>query len=88
MSEIPPTITRRGALAGALGTAALAAGGPALAQPVRKPNILFIMADDLGYADLSCYGRQDYETPALDGLAEQGARFTHAYANSSVCSDW
>jgi arylsulfatase A-like enzyme len=51
-----------------------------------QPNILFIMADDLGYADLSCYGRQEYETPALDGLAAQGVRFTDAYANSSVCS--
>ena len=44
------------------------------------------MADDLGYADLSCYGRQDYETPVLDRLASQGAKFTHAYANSAVCT--
>jgi len=50
------------------------------------PNILFIMADDLGYADLSCYGRREYATPALDRLARQGMRFTHAYANSAVCS--
>src|SRR6478735_3411029 len=61
------TITRRGALAGALGTAALAASGPALAQAGgRKPNVLYIMADDLGFADLSCYGRRDYATPVLD----------------------
>jgi arylsulfatase A-like enzyme len=80
-------ITRRTALAGAIGTAALAAGGPALAQgSARKPNILFIMADDLGYADLSCYGRRDYETPVLDALASQGMMFTHAYANSAVCT--
>jgi len=52
----------------------------------RRPNILFIMADDLGYADLSCYGRRDYETPVLDRLAAQGIRFTHAYANSAVCT--
>jgi arylsulfatase A-like enzyme len=51
-----------------------------------RPNIQFIMADDLGYADLSCYGRHDYKTPALDALARQGVRFTHAYANSAVCS--
>jgi arylsulfatase A-like enzyme len=51
-----------------------------------KPNILFILADDLGYADLSCYGRRDYETPVLDGLADEGVRFTQAYSNSSVCS--
>ncbi len=44
------------------------------------------MADDLGYADLSCYGRTDYETPAIDALATAGMRFTHAYANSSVCT--
>src|SRR5687768_6870074 len=80
------TITRRTALAGALGTAALVAARPALAQPARKPNVLFIMADDLGYADLSCYGRRDYRTPVLDALAASGTRFTHGYANSAVCS--
>ena len=81
-------LTRRTALAGALGTAAIAAtGAPALAQATgRKPNVLFIMADDLGYADLSCYGRRDYETPVLDRLATQGMMFTHAYANSAVCT--
>jgi arylsulfatase A-like enzyme len=74
-------------MAGALGTAALSAATPALAHTAgRKPNILFIMADDLGYADLSCYGRRDYQTPVLDRLAAQGTRFTHAYANSPVCS--
>ena len=52
----------------------------------RRPNILFIMADDLGYADLSCYGREEYETPVLDSLAQQGMKFTHGYANSAVCS--
>ena len=81
------TITRRTALAGALGTAALAAGGPAIAQASgRKPNVLYIMADDLGYADLSCYGRRDYTTPVLDRLASEGMMFMHAYANSAVCT--
>ena len=56
------------------------------AQPVRRPNIVFIMADDLGYADLSCYGRRDYRTPNIDRLAAGGVRFTQAYANSPVCS--
>src|SRR5690606_39965558 len=51
-----------------------------------NPNFLFIMADDLGYADMSCYGRRDYTTPVLGGLAAQGMRFTHGYANSAVCS--
>ena len=81
-------ITRRTALAGALGTAALAAARPALAQGggATRPNVLYIMADDLGYADLSCYGRRDYETPVLDALAGEGMKFTHAYANSAVCT--
>ena len=52
----------------------------------RRPNILFIVADDLGWADLSVYGQTDYETPHLDRLAAQGVRFTQAYANSAVCS--
>jgi arylsulfatase A-like enzyme len=86
MPDTGLTITRRGALAGALGTAALAATRPALAQPARQPNVLFIMADDLGYADLSCYGRRDYRTPVLDALASEGMMFTHAYANSAVCT--
>ncbi|GAA0275765.1 sulfatase-like hydrolase/transferase [Alteraurantiacibacter aestuarii] len=51
-----------------------------------KPNFVFILADDLGFADLSCYGREDYQTPAIDALADGGMRFTHAYANSAVCT--
>ncbi len=50
------------------------------------PNILFMMADDMGWADLSCYGRRDYATPNLDRLASEGVRFLNAYANSAVCS--
>ncbi len=55
-------------------------------QKASKPNIVFIMADDLGWADLSVYGQRDFETPHLDRLANQGVRFTQAYANSAVCS--
>ncbi|WP_349743687.1 sulfatase family protein [Roseateles cavernae] len=51
-----------------------------------RPNILFILADDLGWADLSVYGQRDYATPQLDRLAAAGVRFTQAYANSAVCS--
>jgi arylsulfatase A-like enzyme len=51
-----------------------------------KPNIVFILADDLGYADLSCYGRPDICTPHIDSIAAQGVRFLQGYANSSVCS--
>lgn len=82
-----PALTRRGAIGSVLGTAALAAAGRAVGRtPARKPNILYIMADDMGYADLSCYGRQEYRTEVLDRLAQQGIRFTHAYANSAVCT--
>lgn len=51
-----------------------------------RPNIVFIMADDLGYSDLSSYGRADYETPELDALAAQGTRFTDAYAIAPLCT--
>jgi len=51
-----------------------------------RPNILFILADDLGWADLGVYGATDFATPHLDRLAAQGVRFTQAYANSAVCS--
>src|SRR5215470_527194 len=50
----------------------------------RKPNIVFILADDLGINDLGCYGRKDQPTPNLDKLARQGIRFTSAYAAASV----
>ncbi len=52
----------------------------------QQPNILFILADDLGWADLGVYGATDFATPHLDRLAGQGVRFTQAYANSAVCS--
>ncbi len=52
----------------------------------QPPNIIFIMADDLGYADLSCYGRRDFATPNIDRIAERGMRLTQGYANSAVCS--
>jgi len=51
-----------------------------------KPNIVFIMADDLGHADVSCYGQRDYTTPNIDRLAIEGLRFTQAYSNSPDCS--
>src|SRR6516164_8275918 len=82
-------VTRRTLLRNtAVGTAALAAGAiGAHAQPAsRPPNIVFILADDLGYADVSCYGRPDFATPNIDRIATRGIRFTQAYANSAVCS--
>lgn len=88
MTTIPPSprLSRRATLRGAAATL-VAATTPAIAgAPRKRPNILYIMADDLGYADLSCYGRRDFETPVLDKLAAQGLRFTNAYANSAVCT--
>lgn len=52
----------------------------------KKPNILIILADDLGYKDLSCYGSSFYETPNLDALAKDGIKFNNAYAANPVCS--
>ncbi len=52
----------------------------------RKPNIIFILADDLGYGDLGCYGQKKVQTPRLDTLAAQGVRFTQFYAGSTVCA--
>src|ERR1035441_4313479 len=83
------SVTRRSVLRGAaLGIAAIAAGvDPLSSEPASKsPNIVFIMADDLGYADVACYGRPDLRTPNIDGLAARGVRFLQAYANSAVCS--
>jgi arylsulfatase A-like enzyme len=56
------------------------------AQPGARPNVIFILADDLGWGDLSCFGRPDYRTPNLDRLAAHGIRFTNAYSASAVCT--
>ena len=52
-----------------------------------RPNIIFIVVDDCGYADLGCTGQTDYKTLALDRLAREGIRFTQAYANASLCTN-
>ena len=54
--------------------------------PVRKPNFVFILVDDLGWPDPGCYGNTFHETPNIDWLAGQGMRFTDAYAACPVCS--
>jgi len=51
-----------------------------------RPNIIFIMADDMGYGDLGCYGQKHIQTPNIDKLAEEGTRFTDCYAGSTVCA--
>ncbi len=60
-------------------------GGSDILAPMR-PNFVFILADDLGYADLGCYGGRSSCSPVLDRLAAEGLRFTESYANSPVCS--
>lgn len=55
-------------------------------QAVERPNVVFILADDLGYGDLSCYGATHFETPACDRLAKEGMRFTDAHSPSAVCT--
>ncbi len=64
---------------------------PGLGLPLRAaenaapPNVVFILADDLGYGELGCYGQQTIQTPSLDRLAEEGLRFTRHYAGAAVC---
>src|SRR4051812_15287036 len=62
---------------------AMLCASAALAKP---PNILFILIDDMGYADLGCYGGTRGKTPAIDRLASQGVRFTQFYVNAPICS--
>lgn len=52
----------------------------------NKPNVILILADDLGYGDLSCYGQKNYQTPNIDALATNGIRFTQHYAGAPVCA--
>jgi len=52
----------------------------------QKPNIIFIMADDLGYGDLSCFGQKVIKTPNLDQMAAEGIMFTQHYAGNTVCA--
>lgn len=56
------------------------------AAETEKPNVIVIMADDLGYGDLSCYGATAFETPNIDKLAEEGIRFTSGYCSASTCT--
>jgi len=75
--------------AGGIATATLAGCERGLAgngKSPKKPNIIFIMADDLGYGDLGCYGQKHILTPNIDKLAGEGIRFTDCYAGSTVCA--
>src|SRR6476469_4980145 len=52
----------------------------------NRPNIIFILADDLGYGDIGCYGQAKIKTPNIDQMAAQGMRFTQCYAGTTVCA--
>ncbi len=80
-------LNRRTLVGSALSAAAL--GGcatPAIAQSRGKPNIVIVLADDLGYGDVGAYGAQMIRTPALDRMARQGAKLTSFYASANVCT--
>ncbi|MBD0369724.1 MAG: sulfatase-like hydrolase/transferase [Pyrinomonadaceae bacterium] len=79
-------ISRRQFVSAAVASTVFTAAAKAKPSDIRRPNVLFILADDLGYGDLSCFGRPDYSTPNLDRLAQQGIRFTNAYSASPVCT--
>jgi arylsulfatase A-like enzyme len=79
-----PDLSRRDLLG--LAGAALLAPRTRAAAPARLPNIIFIMADDLGYGDLGCYGATKTKTPCCDRLAREGRRFADAHSPSAVCT--
>jgi len=66
--------------------AMLSAGGAIAQEQQGRPNVLFILVDDMGWRDLGCYGHELFETPNLDGLADRGMRFTNAYAACPICA--
>src|SRR3990172_8001437 len=76
---------RRAVLA-ALPAILMLGAGAALAEGPRRPNIIYILADDLGYADLGCYGQEKIKTPNLDRLGAAVMRFTQHYAGQAVCA--
>ena len=69
----------------AMAMAVACAGGPPSSEP-QRPNIVFVMVDDMGWADLGSYGSKAIHTPNLDRLASEGMRFTDAYAGHTVCA--
>jgi arylsulfatase A-like enzyme len=83
-------MNRRAFIGAATASALLAFGGSNLfsanATQRKRPNIVFILADDMGWGDLSIYGQSNYRTPNIDRLARQGTRFTNSYANQTVCT--
>ena len=83
---MPQRVSRRRFIEATVAATAFAASSHVRGATQRRPNVLFILADDLGYGDLSSYGRPDYQTPALDRLAGDGVRFTSNYAAAPICT--
>jgi len=72
-----------------LGLAGAVSVTPFIHCTIKKPglpNVIYILADDLGYGDLGCYGQDKIKTPNLDRIAQEGMRFTQHYAGSTVCA--
>ncbi len=73
-------------LLGAMGLLVAVSGNVSAQEGPRRPNVVVILADDLGYGDLGCYGQKRIQTPHLDRMAAEGMRFTQFYAGSTVCA--
>src|SRR5215218_1847736 len=84
--RLPHAMAAQWVWAAALLLAVLASSPATSADPPVRPNIVLILADDLGYGDLGCYGQQKIKTPNIDKLAKQGLRFTQFYSGSTVCA--
>ena len=82
--RLPMMISRQVSLAAAL--ILMAAMAPGAVVAADRPNVIFILADDLGYGDLGCFGQRLIKTPNIDRLAAEGVRFTQAYAGETVCA--
>nr|WP_315478083.1 sulfatase [uncultured Sphingorhabdus sp.] len=80
------TVSRREALSTAGAAAAVLASPPLLGSTYRKPNVIVVLADDLGYGDLRSYGGRVIKTPELDRMARAGARLTSFYASANLCT--
>ncbi len=74
------------AWAGSLGLSATTQAAESAAESASRPNVVFILADDLGYRELGCFGQKLIQTPNLDELAKQGMRLTQHYSGNAVCA--